>query len=97
MATISVEIPDELAERLTPVQGRLTEIIELGLGQLQRTEDPSLTPRQVIERIWTEAGLTKALHPIVETKASSHRERQAPLQTEGKAASQIIIEQRGNF
>ncbi len=34
MAELTIEIPDELAARLRPVQDRLAEIIELGLREL---------------------------------------------------------------
>ena len=95
MVTISVEIPDELAERLTPVQSRLAEIIELGLLQLHNAESKPLTSRKVIEKIWADAGLTKSLDPSIKWEISGSKKRQAPLNTAGKPASQIIIEQRG--
>ncbi len=34
MPTITIEVPDSLAERLTPYQERLAEILALGLGEM---------------------------------------------------------------
>lgn len=35
MTSMTIELPPELAQRLLPLQDRLTEIIELGLRQLE--------------------------------------------------------------
>lgn len=37
MTQLTIEIPDELAVRLQPVQNRMSDILELGLRQLQPT------------------------------------------------------------
>jgi hypothetical protein len=34
MTTITIEVPDSLAERLIPYQERLSEILAIGLGEL---------------------------------------------------------------
>ena len=44
MITIPVQLSEELAERVRPLQDRLPEIIELGLRQWRK--QPALTPRQ---------------------------------------------------
>ncbi len=38
MIELTVQIPNELALRLQPVQGRLTEIIELGLREMTQAQ-----------------------------------------------------------
>ncbi len=38
MVELMVQIPDDLAQRLQPVQDRLTEIIEVGLREIARTQ-----------------------------------------------------------
>jgi hypothetical protein len=38
MVELTVRVPDELALRLQPVQGRLAEIIELGLREMTLTQ-----------------------------------------------------------
>ncbi|NJK99020.1 MAG: hypothetical protein HC838_12010 [Spirulinaceae cyanobacterium RM2_2_10] len=35
MAQITIEIPDELAQRLTPLQAQLPQFLELGLQKFQ--------------------------------------------------------------
>ena len=93
MITIPVQLSEELAERVLPLQDRLPEIIELGLRQWRKQS--VLTPRQRVEQLWEAQGL-------VEPDASSHdrpqrtrRKRQAPVPVGGQPASEIIIEQRG--
>jgi len=94
MIDLTIQLPDDLARRLKPVQDRLPEIIELGLRHWQVTEPVSLTPRQQVEQIWARAGLVVS-HPPISDQDTKLRERQKPLKVGGKPASQIIIEQRG--
>jgi len=97
MVTISLELPDELARRLTPHRDRLPEIIELGLRQWQNTEPASLTPRQRVEQIWATTGLIVPLDPAIVHRYPMSQERRIPIRAGGKPASQIIIEQRGSL
>lgn len=93
MITIRVQLPEDLAERVRPVQDRLPEIIELGLRQWRRQS--VLTPRQRVEQLWEAQGLVE---PTVSTRArrqNARRRRQAPIPAGGQPASEIIIEQRG--
>ena len=39
MAELTIQIPDDLAERLQPVQNQLIEIIELGLSEISRSQN----------------------------------------------------------
>jgi hypothetical protein len=47
MTSMTIELPTELARRLAPIQDRLTEIIELGLLQLE--SGPTLLHREVVD------------------------------------------------
>jgi len=47
MPTITIEVPDSLAERLAPYQERLAEILALGLGELSPW--PSRVYRYILE------------------------------------------------
>ncbi len=92
MITISVQLSEELAKRVLPVQDRLPEIIELGL-ECWRGQGP-LTPRQRVERLWEASGLSMSPSPALPPRPSGTRQR-SPLRAGGKPASEIIIEQRG--
>jgi hypothetical protein len=41
MAQITIDIPDDLAERLQPVQSALTQVLELGLQEFQTQQRQS--------------------------------------------------------
>lgn len=93
MDTISVPLPSELAGRLLPLKDRLPEIIELGLRYLP--EQPPLTPRQQVEKLWEATGLLVAREPGTAGSTAPTHKRRTPIQAGGQPASEIIIEQRG--
>ena len=93
MITIPVQLSEELAARVRPVQDRLPEIIELGLRQWRK--QPVLTPRQRVEQLWEAQGLVEPAAPSSAPRQKNRRKRQAPIPTGGQPASEIIIEQRG--
>jgi len=97
MVTISLELPEELARRLAPVQDRLPEIIELGLHYWQNTQPAPLTPRQRVEQIWATTGLIAPLDLAITQHYPTPRVGRTPIKAGGKPASQIIIEQRGKL
>ena len=70
MITIPVQLPEELGERLRPVQDRLPEIIELGLRQWRKQS--ALTPRQRVEQLWEAQGLVE---PAVATRTRRQKAR----------------------
>ena len=57
MITIPLQLSEELAEKVRPIQDRLPEIIELGLRQWRKR--PQLTPRQRVEQLWEAQGLVE--------------------------------------
>ena len=93
MITIPVQMSEELAERVRPLQDRLPEIIELGLRQWRK--QPALTPRQRVEQLWESQGLIEPVALNSERGQQTGRKRRAPIPVGGQPASEIIIEQRG--
>ena len=93
MITIPIQLSEELAERVRPLQDRLPEIIELGLRQWLK--QPALTPRQRVERLWEAQGLVEPVAQVGKRGRRSRRKRRAPIPVGGQPASEIIIEQRG--
>lgn len=95
MVTIPIEVSEELAGQLIPLQDHLPEIIKLGLRHWRKTRQIPLTSRRQAEKLWAEAGLIVPLDPAVGQQYPRPRRRQPPVQAGGTPASQIIIEQRG--
>jgi len=93
MITIPVQLSEELAERVRPLQDRLPEIIELGLRQWRK--QPTLTPRQRVEQLWEAQGLIEPVVSSSDRSKKTRRKQQAPIPVGGQPASEIIIEQRG--
>jgi len=95
MVTIPLQVPEDLAVQLMPLQSRLPDIIKLGLQHWHEVEPEPLTPRQQIEKLWAQAGLVVSLDPDIADRYPPYRERRTPIQAGGQPASEIIIEQRG--
>ncbi len=77
MITIPVQLTEELAERVRPVQDRLPEIIELGLRQWRK--QPAPTPRQRVEQLWEAQGLVEPAVQSGKRSRTTRRQRQAPI------------------
>lgn len=93
MVTIPIQLSEELAERVQPLQDRLPEIIELGLRQWRK--QPALTPLQRVEQLWEAQNLVEPAAPSSDRRQKTRRTRQAPIPAGGQPASEMIIEQRG--
>ena len=93
MITIPVQLSEELAERVRPLQDRLPEIIELGLRQWRKQS--ALTPRQRVEQLWEAEGLIEPAVPSSDQRQKARRKRLSPIPVGGQPASEIIIDQRG--
>ena len=93
MITIPLQLPDQLAQQVLPIQDRLPEIIELGLRHWQK-QKPT-TPRERIEQVWEAAGLIEPVILSDNDRPAQGRKRRTPIQAGGQPASEIIIEQRG--
>lgn len=91
MITIPLQLPDQLARQVLPLQDHLPEIIELGLQHWKEQPQQPVTPRERVEQIWEAAGL-------IEPATASNNDlvtRRTPIEAGGQPASEIIIEQRG--
>lgn len=92
MVEITLQLPDQLARQVLPVQDQLPEIIELGLRQWRKRNLAPVSPRERVEQIWEAKGLIEpanasdSIHPV---------QRRTPIRAGGQTASEIIIEQRG--
>lgn len=104
MVTISLELPDELARRLIPLQNRLPEIIELGLRQLdlEPEEDvpDSYATRQQVLQVIKESGLYEPLGPAwdkfsLDAPELSYAELRQQVGALSPPLSETIIEDRG--
>lgn len=91
MITIPVQVSDELADRLRPLQDRLPEIIELGLLQLIGGDAPvtnTNTSSHVIEALDATGLVT---FPSFKDPRLTNRH---PIEAGGPAASEMIIAER---
>ena len=93
MITIPLQLPEDLAKEILPLQDRLPEIIALGLRQWRKR--PALTPRQKLERLWDAAGLVTPIDAEIPGLEAATQQRHPVVRAGGKPASEIIIEERG--
>jgi hypothetical protein len=93
MVTISLQLPDELANRLKPLQDRLPEIIELGLRQLEikGKDEPNGNElkHQVLAALYSTGIVT-----LPQTIQPPARIRYTPVRAGGPSASEMIIRER---
>lgn len=94
MVTIPLQVSEDLARRLLPVQDRLPDIIERGLRDLE-TEANTLqrapASRSAILAALQSTGLVTVPDPAARLKL---RTRHTPLQAGGPPASEFIVEDR---
>jgi predicted transcriptional regulator len=99
MTTITIEISDELAERLQPYQTKIEQVLEIGLQQISITEESQHT--ELRERMLAALRETGLIQPLDKNIAKKYQvdelatPRQPPLVIQGKPVSSLIIEQRG--
>jgi hypothetical protein len=97
MSTITIEIPRELAERLSPYREKLPQILELGLANLETASPRSDDLRARTLRVLMATGLIQPLNLSRYIQRPRNRPRRTPLKVPGKPLSEIIIEQRGRL
>jgi hypothetical protein len=93
MITIPLQLPEDLAKEVLPLQDRLPEIIALGLRQWRKR--PALTPRQQVEKLWDAAGLVTPIDLPLPGAETAAPHRHPAVRAGGRPASEIIIEERG--
>ncbi len=92
MSTITIEVPRELAERLSPYREKLPQILELGLAHLESVSPRSDDIRERTLRVLKATGLVRMPNP-----SPLPRRRHTPINVPGKPLSELIIEQRGKL
>ncbi|OGO40710.1 MAG: hypothetical protein A2Z03_02905 [Chloroflexi bacterium RBG_16_56_8] len=96
MSSITIEIPENLVDRLRPYQEQLPEILELGLYQLESGVVARDELRERTLRALESTGLILPRDSSV-SENRRNRPRQKPLKIPGKPLSEVIIEQRGKL
>jgi hypothetical protein len=96
MREITIEIPETLAERLSPYREQLPRILELGLADLETASPRPDDWRERTIRVLMATGLVQPLN-LSRYLNSRNRPRSTPLKIPGKPLSEIIIEQRGQL
>ena len=92
MITIPVQLSDELARRVIPLQDRLPEIIELGLRQIET--EKQLRQERPSSRCWM-LWLRRASPPCRgRPPGGKPRARRTPIVAGGRPASELIIAER---
>ena len=103
MTTITLELPEQLAEQIRRYQADLSHIFELGLQRLKEEKPRTATAavsgrermiqeRERIDQALLASGLIALPLPDPHKKK---RRRHPPIHIGGKPLSEIIIEQRG--
>lgn len=94
MVTIPLQLSNELARQVMPLQDRLPEIIELGLRQLTAIRKAEITypqaKQQVLDAL-ASTGIVTLPTPSAQRKA---RARRTPINAGGPPASEMIIMER---
>jgi hypothetical protein len=91
MITIPVQLSDDLARRVAPLQDRLPEIIELGLRQIEADKKPEASIRQQVLDALDSTGIVTLPR---EAAGQPPRARHTPIAAGGRPASELIIAER---
>ena len=97
MVTIPLRVSEQLAGRIIPLQDRLTEIIELGLRQIEAEANVSAEANRVVNKLQVLAALSATGLVTLPrlTTPSRNRVRHTPIKSGGLPVSQMIIQERG--
>lgn len=95
MVTIPVQVSDELARRLIPLQDRLSEIIELGLRQMELGSSSEMAVGDSKARVLAALASTGVVTLPDPAERLDPHVRRTPVPSGGQPASEMIIEQRG--
>lgn len=96
MITIPLQLPNDLARRVLPLQNRLPEIIELGLRQIvteKEADDDHLTARQQALDALASTGIVTLPAPR-SASGRKARGRRTPIKAGGPPASEMMIAER---
>lgn len=94
MITIPVQLSNELARRVIPLQDRLPEIIELGLRQIKLDKQAEANYSQSKQQV-LDAMAATGIVTLPQADAQRHpRVRHTPIVAGGQPASELIIAER---
>jgi hypothetical protein len=94
MITIPVQLSDELARRVAPLQDRLPEIIERGLRQIEddkQAEASYLNTKQQVLDAMASTGIVTLPRGAAQREP---RARRTPIVAGGRPASELIVAER---
>lgn len=95
MVTIPLQLSNDLARRVLPLQDRLPEIIELGLHQMSlkkdADEDVSAAKQRTLDALASTGIVTL---PTLAASGHRPRRRRTPIEAGGRPASEMIIAAR---
>ena len=94
MVTIPLQLPNELARQILPLQDRLPEIIELGLRQLAAIRKAEIAyphAKQQVLDAFASTGIVTLPTPSAQRKT---RVRRTPIKAGGLPASEMIVAER---
>lgn len=104
METIQIEVSSELARRLRTYQTELPRILEWGLRHVEREAEAETRAESVSEAMALQKRVVAVLHwagaigpnpeETVQYLEQCENQRWTPIQTGGKPASQMIVEER---
>lgn len=95
MITIPLQLPDQLARQVIPLQDRLPEIIELGLRQWRiEAEDQADAGQSVDRQVVLTALETTGIVTVPKSTVKPSRIRHTPIYAGGPPASEMIIAER---
>ena len=94
MITIPVQLSDDLARRVAPLQDRLPEIIELGLRQIETDQHAEASYSQAKQHVLDAMASTGIVTLPRATAQGKPRARRTPIVAGGRPASELIIAER---
>ena len=96
MITIPVQLSDDLARRVAPLQDRLPEIIELGLRQIEVDKQAEAGYSRVKQKVLDAMASTGIVTMPRAAAQRKPRARRTPIVAGGRPASELIIAERHN-
>jgi hypothetical protein len=94
MITIPVQLSNELARRVIPLQDRLPEIIELGLRQIKADKQAEASYPQAKQQVLEAMASTGIVTLPRAAAGRKPRARRTPIVAGGQPASELIIAER---
>jgi hypothetical protein len=94
MITIPVQLSDDLARRVQPLQDRLPEIIEIGLRQIEADRQTAASYLRAKQEVLDAMASTGIVTLPRAAAGQRPRVRHTPIVAGGRPASELIIAER---